>query len=127
METSQFIAQIIGLIYLALGIGLMLNPGYYKKVFETIIKDSSTMFLSGFLALVLGMCVLRVHNIWISDWRVVITIVGWLSVLKGILLLVFPRYGEHFKDLFSSERHMQMLSFLMIGLGGLFVYFGFFI
>ena len=31
------------------------------------------------------------HNVWTADWRVVITILGWLAVITGAIRIVCPQ------------------------------------
>ena len=38
------------------------------------------------------------HNVWVPDWRVIVTVLGWLLVLRGIMLLVFPLTVQVFGD-----------------------------
>ena len=33
---------------------------------------------------------MRVHNIWSGGWRVVVTVLGWLAVISGILRMLLP-------------------------------------
>ncbi|MGB3082827.1 MAG: hypothetical protein WBB86_07565, partial [Candidatus Omnitrophota bacterium] len=42
------------------------------------------------MALVFGIFLVMFHNIWVLNWTVLITILGWSSLIKGILLIVFP-------------------------------------
>ena len=91
METSIFIAKILGLVYLAVGLGMIFSPGYYREKFEEMVKNASFMYLGGLLALVVGFLVITYHNIWENSWVVLVTIIGWLALLKGLLLLIFPR------------------------------------
>jgi hypothetical protein len=34
--------------------------------------------------------IINAHNVWVPDWRVVITVLGWLFILRGFMNLVFP-------------------------------------
>ena len=41
------------------------------------------------LALTAGLALVNTHNEWTADWRVAITLLGWLCVVIGIIRLVF--------------------------------------
>ena len=43
------------------------------------------------LTLVLGLAVVAGHNVWVADWPVVITLFGWILVVKSTLFLLFPQ------------------------------------
>lgn len=47
------------------------------------------MFVA-FLELLLGLIVVVTHNVWVTDWAVVVTIIGWLMVVEGTLYMVLP-------------------------------------
>jgi len=32
----------------------------------------------------------RVHNIWAGGWPVLVTVLGWLAVLGGLVRMLFP-------------------------------------
>lgn len=44
----------------------------------------------GFINLLLGATIVAFHRAWSSDWRVIITVLGWSAILKGVLFMLFP-------------------------------------
>jgi uncharacterized membrane protein len=38
----------------------------------------------------LGILLTVSHQVWTRDWRVVITILGWLILVKGVMRILFP-------------------------------------
>lgn len=42
------------------------------------------VYLSGTLMLVGGLAIVRIHNHWARDWSVLLTLVGWFSLLLGL-------------------------------------------
>jgi hypothetical protein len=45
METSIFIAKIIGVLYFSFGIGILFNNKYYSKTFTNLLDDSTYIVL----------------------------------------------------------------------------------
>jgi hypothetical protein len=41
-------------------------------------------YLSGLLSLLAGLAIVNLHNTWRADWRVIITVLGWLMTIGGI-------------------------------------------
>jgi len=127
METSIFIAKFLGVAYIIFGLGILLNTKYYKKMLDDLIKNSANVLYGGIFALVVGFLIIYYHNIWVASWTVVITIIGWLGLLKGFLLIVFPNfYVSWTKALVRNESFMPIYGFLAFLLGLYFIYFGFF-
>lgn len=126
METSILIAKIISLLYLSFGIGLIINPDFYKKGIENILESAGYMILGGLLAIIGGVLIIEYHNNWVKNWTVVITIIGWIALIKGVLLLSFPKFMVFFKPMFQHEDLYKYLAPLVILFGLVFAYFGFF-
>jgi len=57
---------------------------------EQFSRDPALIFLSGILLLVAGIAIVRAHNIWAGGWPVLVTVLGWLAVLGGLLRMLFP-------------------------------------
>jgi len=126
METSILIAKILATVYLSFSIGLLFSSKYYKEILPKLVDNSSFLILGGFMAIVFGFLILEFHNYWNSDWTIVITIFGWLSLLKGIILIVFPQIFTGYKSIIlKADNQKYILMFILI-LGAFFAYFGFF-
>lgn len=90
MDAASFVAALIGPIYVIVGIGILLNPDHYRRMTEDFFHSPALMYLGGAMALAAGLSILYFHNDWSGDWRVIITILGWLACLKGAHLLILP-------------------------------------
>ena len=102
MNTSRSLARLMGPILLVIGIGmacgLIMEGAGYSNVLKEFIANRALIFLTGILALLAGVAIINVHNVWVPDWRVIVTVLGWLLVLRGIMLLVFPLTVQVFGD-----------------------------
>ncbi len=124
MQLSVLVAKILAITYLSAGIAAISGKITFKKIIEDFEKSSGLTFISGFITLVIGMLLVAYHNIWVTDWIVLITIVGWIALLKGIILIAFPQFILSFKNMYKNT---YIWGVLMIVLGLIFVYFGFLI
>tara|TARA_R110001583_G_scaffold103863_3_gene251128 strand:- start:18095 stop:18478 length:384 start_codon:yes stop_codon:yes gene_type:complete len=126
MEIAILTAKILGIIYLSFGVGLLFNKDYYAKAIEDLLKNTGFMISGGFLAIVMGLCIIEYHNIWVKNWTVIITIIGWIALLKGILLLAFPKFASFFSPMLKSKKLYMILIPSVILFGLVLIYFGFF-
>jgi len=92
MQRSIFLAKLIGPLLAAIGIALILNADSFRAMASEFIKSYSQIYIAGLLALTAGLAIVNTHNEWTGDWRVVITILGWLCVIGGVLRIVFPSF-----------------------------------
>jgi len=127
METSVFIARIAGLCYLIMGAGFLFNRKAFQQVMEDFCKNAAVVFYGGLLALVIGIVIILTHNVWVANWTVMITIIGWLALIKGIWIIVFP--GTISKFMQAYQKNESLLLVQSIGaliLGAVLTFFGFF-
>lgn len=125
MSDAQ-IFQILSLVYIAVGIGILINPGFYKKLFEDFIENAAVLFLGGVTALVVGYLILAFHNTWTKDLSVIITIVGWLALIKGILIIIRPNIMIALsKAMVQKESILKIEAIAVIILGLAFSFLGF--
>jgi len=125
MQTSIFIAKIASIIYLAAGIGFLFYGDYYKKVVKGFIDNPGASYIAAIFTIVLGFFIVSYHNIWGASWVVIITILGWGALIKGIAILAFP---EPIMKLSASVIKMKKLEYfapIAIILGLVLGYFGF--
>lgn len=125
METSIFVAQMAALLYLSIGVGMLINSDYYNQLFDQVSKDSLSMYIGGFVALIAGFTLVTYHNVWVQGWEVLVTIIGWLALIKGFLILTFPGTMQSITKSIVKPKNMGMISVFVILLGLVFMYFGF--
>ncbi|MEM7462765.1 MAG: hypothetical protein AAF362_08775 [Pseudomonadota bacterium] len=90
METSIFIARLIAPVMVAAGAAVLINPKFLNDVAKDIIDNRGLLFMAGIMALVTGVAIVNVHNVWVAGWPVIITIFGWLAIVGGVVRIVFP-------------------------------------
>ena len=127
MEISVLVSKILSLAYLSVGFGILLSPNYYKNELNKMIGNSPFLLISGFIALVFGVLIIEYQNTWNRDWTTAITIIGWIALIKGIGLLIFPRATASIyrSTILKSEYVLLLLVPLLFIIGGIFGYFGF--
>ena len=125
MDLSVLIAKMFAVIYLMVGLGMLFSPGYYHKAMGEMLKNPTVLYLGGAMAALAGFLIVTYHNIWESSWVVVITIFGWLALLKGFMFLVFPGHVALWQGMFKNKSQMPIWAIVVLALGIFFGYFGF--
>lgn len=90
METSQLLARIIGPYMLIASIGLFVSRDLYVKIIDDLRGQTMLMLTMGAFVLIMGLVLLQFHNVWTLDWRVLVTVIGWIMVIKGALAMIAP-------------------------------------
>ena len=96
MLASRYLAKLIGPLFLAIGAGLLFNGQIYDAMIEQYVASTALIYLSGLMALTFGIAIVLAHNVWIANWRLIITLFGWLLVVGGTIRIVFPQIIQHF-------------------------------
>ena len=126
MNTSIFLAKLIGPLALALGLGVLFNRAAVRGVLDEFTRNPAIMFLAGVTTLPAGLAVVLTHNVWVADWPVIIMIIGWLTAISGAFRLVAPegtvRFGRR-----AYERPNGVLfgGLFWVALGAILCFFGY--
>ena len=53
-------------------------------------NDDKFMIILSILGIIIGLLHILAHNLWVKDWRIIITLFGWFSLMKGVSQFAFP-------------------------------------
>jgi len=119
MQTSKFLARLIGPFLVAIGAGLLLNTDVFAAMAAEFLKSPALIFISGLLTLTAGLAIVNTHNVWTTDWRVIITIFGWLGVIGGALRIMFPQLVAQIGTSMLAQRGAVVGAWIVVILLGL--------
>ena len=91
MNSSVFIAKVFSYYVLIVAIPMLLKPKYFKKLIKDLLSDTVVVSVMSFFIIILGLVMIQVHNIWVNDWRIIITIISWWVLLKGFVMFYNPK------------------------------------
>jgi len=58
-------------------------------IMKGIIQDPPLLFMAGLMGTTAGLAIVLAHNVWSGGaLPVVVTLIGWASLIKGLLLLI---------------------------------------
>ncbi|MFC2128160.1 hypothetical protein ACFLRU_07300, partial [Bacteroidota bacterium] len=110
METTVYIAKIISIIYISFGLGLFINGNFYKAALTSMVGNAPFLIFGGFVAIVVGMSIITFHDYWGYNLQGVVSFIGLLALVKGILILVIPSKFIGLKKMFESGKFYNMLA-----------------
>jgi hypothetical protein len=126
MERSHFLAKLIGPVFVAGGVGMLLNTSIYRAMFERALHDHVLIYLSGVIALTIGLAIVAVHNDWKWHWPLIITVIGWLAIIGGIVRMVAPQVIEAYgMAVLAYPNFFTIDGSIAVLLGVLLSYFGY--
>jgi uncharacterized membrane protein HdeD (DUF308 family) len=127
MDTSVFLARMIGPVLLAIGIALLINQKSVREMAGEFLASKALIFMSGVLSLLAGLAIVLTHNVWDASWPVVVTILGWALAIGGVFRIIFPDSVKSMGDgMLDSPALLNVSGAAYSLLGAALCYLGFF-
>jgi len=124
MELSNYLAGIWGISLVIIPLAMLTKDGYIRKLFAKI-ETEENLFCWGIGSFVIGIAMVLAHNVWVNDWRVVITIFGWISLIKGLSMLFMPNQVKAWSKKIESSPLLPFALLVAIFIGLVLTYFSF--
>lgn len=114
-EMSIFLAKFWGWYLIIFFLILSLNP---KRILQIIkdLEDQKFVIVISFSAIVVGLLNILFHNIWEDDWRLIITLIGWVALFIGLSLFIFPKRTVLWLD-YLNIKFVQVIYMLLFFVG----------
>jgi len=126
MQTSIFLARLIGPILLLVGVGFLLNRKSLDALARELLGSAVFIVLFGMLDFAVGLAIVLTHNVWTPDWRVLITLFGWLLILRGAARTLAPDQVKAFATKMLKNQNAVTASLAVtLVLGLVLSYFGY--
>ena len=92
---TVFLSRLIGLYCILCATAMLIHRATVVATVTALVNDAPLMFIVGVLTLVAGLAMVLAHNVWSGGAAtVVVTVVGWLTLAKGLLFLFLTPAGE---------------------------------
>jgi hypothetical protein len=114
MLTAYF-ARLLGLWALLTSICMLVNPASVSVLFQS----PASVFATGLVLVVVGLAIVLAHNVWSGGvLQVVVTILGWLTLLKGLhFLLMTPSAQAAFYDAIHYDQYSSVYGGIGVVIG----------
>jgi hypothetical protein len=126
MPTSLFLAKLIGPVCLVIGLALLINGAAFRALAGDFLNNPALMFLSGVITLPAGLAIVLTHNVWAGDWRILITILGWLAVIGGLIRILAPQRAVAVgRTMLANPSTLHISTGVYLLIGALLCFFGY--
>ena len=121
---ANYLAEVWGISIVIISLALLVKDKHLKSLIAKIETDES-LFMWGFFSLVIGLAMILSYNVWSASWQVIITILGWLALLKGLTLLFMPEYLAKWAKKITGQQWFSIYLFVLVLIGLVITYLGF--
>jgi len=90
MDISVFLLKFWGWYCIIFFFVLSFNPKRVKQIVDNL-QDARFLIILSLFAIIIGLLNVLVHNIWEANSKLLVTLFGWLALIKGIILFTFPK------------------------------------
>lgn len=106
-DQTQFLALMEGAYLFTTGLGFLISTRFYEKMVSgNADTDRVTLNLSGAVHFLVGLSVVLTHFHWDGLTEILVTLVGFSAILKGISLIVVPELT--LKSPKTSQRSLRI-------------------
>ncbi|MCK9614886.1 MAG: hypothetical protein M0R48_05200 [Candidatus Omnitrophica bacterium] len=121
MNSSLFLARLLGPFIVLISISLLINLKTYRQIVEGFLENTALIYVTGLITFVAGLAIVIFHNLWVVDWRVIITVFGWITLIKGVWLTVFPANAVKISKVFVKNIKFVAIPWIVMFALGLFL------
>ena len=112
---TLFLSRLIGLYCILAALSMITRKQATVETVTALLHNPLMIFIVGVITLAAGLAMVLAHNIWSGGaLPVVVTLVGWVTLLKSLLLLFLPVDVE--ADFFLRQLHYPDLFYAYGGL-----------
>lgn len=82
MNAAVFLAQFWGLSFFILGVLFLIRREVILGYMKSVMSEPGIILIAGYASLSMGIASILVHNVWSLDWRGIVTVMGWVALVK---------------------------------------------
>ena len=103
---TPFLSRLIGLYAILVALSMFSRGQATVETVAALLQNPSMVFVLGIVMLAAGLAMVLAHNIWSGGALVVVvTLVGWMTLIKSLVFLFLPPEME--ARLFLQRLHYQ--------------------
>jgi len=108
---TLFLSKLIGLYCIVIALSMMTRRQATVETVTALLQNPSMMLIVGIITLAAGLAMVLAHNVWSGGaLAVVVTLVGWIALIKSLFFLFLP--PEMQMRLFLQQLHYQQLFYV---------------
>lgn len=94
---TDLITAVFSVLIVILGCSVVLQAGLWLQWARKLVASPDSILWVSLLLLPMGLVIVFGHNIWAWEWRVIVTVFGWLISIKYTFYLLWPQAVLYFK------------------------------
>lgn len=113
---SIFFVKFMGYFMFLTGSALFLSKETRTAMLENMKNNDTFSITMGYITLLIGLPIVILHNVWELSVLVLVTLMGWVTLIKGFIFLAKPSIVKK-KEISEKKLKIRGLIGALIGLG----------
>jgi hypothetical protein len=85
---TSYLAKLIGLYCILAALFMFTHKELSVETVSALLHSPTALFVTGLMTIVAGLAIILAHNVWSGGaLPVVVTLIGWLTLVKGLVIL----------------------------------------
>ena len=125
---TAFLGKLLVLYLIAIAVTMFAHAEATVEIMKAIIQDRPLLLVCGLMGVTAGLAIVLAHNVWSGGaLPIIVTLFGWASLTKGMLLLVLSPETESrvFITGLGYEQHPNLFAAFALLVGAYMTYSGF--
>ena len=88
---TKYLSKLLGYYSVLVSLSMILHKQATVAIFSRLAAHAGAPFAIGLILIAVGLAMILAHNVWFGGaLPVVVTLIGWWSLIKGLLCLFLP-------------------------------------
>jgi hypothetical protein len=125
---TAFLGKLLGLYLIVVSLSMLAHAQATVEIMKGILQDPPLLFIAGLMGVTAGLAIVLAHNVWSGGaLPIMVTLIGWASLIKGMLLLALSPETESrlFIVGLRYDQHPTLYAAFAFLLGAYLTYAGF--
>ncbi len=119
----KYLGQFWGALTMFLPTVFLIKPEVLIQLRHLVEEDRGFSIMYALLSLVIGLVTIIFHNIWTVKWNVIITVFGWLCIVKAFMVLCFNEVKKEAIPAFGDRLFVTQILLTVVLIFGIWLFY----
>ena len=120
-QRTRMFARVLGPFFTIVMVAAVARFADMRQVLSEFTASDVWPYVTGTFILAGGIAIVAFHQIWRGTAAIIVSVLGWLLVARGILLIVFPGVFASLADRMIGATAVWIAAFAVMILVGLYL------
>lgn len=120
-RSTRMFARVLGPYFVIVAVTATLRAAEMRELLADFGANPLWPWVMGALVLIIGLTVVALHPHWNNPAAVIVSVLGWAMVLRGVFLLAFPAAFMSAADAVIGSGKVWQIGYLAMAVLGLYL------